>query len=151
MKISANNLRRLLNWYGPFLGAGIRVTYLANDWRECHVQMKVRWYNRNYVGTHFGGSLFAMVDPQLMLMLLKVLGSDYIVWDKSASIDFVKASKLPVTAVMKIEDAQLQLILEQAGSGEKALPEFHIEITDTAGVLVARVHKTLYVRKKNRS
>ena len=71
MNYSAGGLKRLLNIYGPYLGAGVRVTHVANDFREIRVSMKLRWYNRNVVGTHFGGSLYSMVDPHLMLMLMK--------------------------------------------------------------------------------
>ena len=73
MPISQQKLRRLLKIYPPYLGAGIRVDYISEDWRELQVSMKLRWYNRNAVGTHFGGSLYAMVDPHLMLMLLQIL------------------------------------------------------------------------------
>ena len=88
---SPSGLRRILNLYGPYLGAGVRVRYLAKDYREAQVEMKLRWYNRNYVGTHFGGSLFAMIDPFYMLLLMNSLGRDYIVWDASADIDFHQA------------------------------------------------------------
>jgi len=93
MKFTPNSLKQLLNIYPPYLGAGVRVTYISKDWRELHVSMSMHWFNRNAVGTHFEGSLYAMVDPHLMLLLMKLLGKDYWVWDKSATIEFIKASK----------------------------------------------------------
>jgi hypothetical protein len=81
--------KRLINLYPPYWGTGIRVTRLAGDYSHLRVEMPLRFYNRNYVGTHFGGSLYAMVDPFYMLMLIQILGPDYLVWDRSAGIDFI--------------------------------------------------------------
>ena len=143
-------LRRLLNWYGPYLGAGVKVTYMAKDWRECHVELRLRWYNRNYMGSHFGGSLYSMVDPQYMLMLLKLLGDDYVVWDKAAHIEYIKPGRCTVRAKMQVSEETLADIRQRTAQGEKYLPEFSIDVVDEQGVVVARVLKTLYVRRKQR-
>jgi hypothetical protein len=68
-----------MNLWPPFRGAGVRVRHIAPDWREAHVELKFGLLNRNYVGTHFGGSLYAMTDPFYMLMLIHLLGPDYVV------------------------------------------------------------------------
>ena len=102
---------RLINLWPPFLGAGIRVTRIAPGWREVDVEMKLRRWNRNYVGTHYGGSLYSMADPFFMLMLIENLGREYIVWDKSASIRFRKPGKGVVRAELPA--------LRRADSGNK--------------------------------
>lgn len=140
--------RWLLNLYPPYLGAGIRVRRVSPDFREILVEMPLRFFNRNYVGTHFGGSLYAMVDPFYMLMLIKNLGPDYIVWDKAATIDFVKPGKGTVRALFRLEEKVLQEIKERVQDGGKFLPTFTVEVRDTQGEVVARVEKVLYVRKK---
>lgn len=140
----------MMNVYPPYIGAGVKIQHISDDWKELRVGMKVRWFNRNYVGTHFGGSLYSMVDPHLMLLLLRLLGRDYIVWDKAADIDFVKATKKPVTSSIKILDEDIKRIKENTQSGEKYLPEFVVEIRDTDDTLIATVKKTLYVRRKQR-
>ncbi len=145
---SAAKLKRLMNWYGPYLGAGVRIEYMAADWREIRVAMAMKWYNRNAVGTHFGGSLYAMIDPHYMLMLMKLLGKDYIVWDKSAHIDFIKPGTGIVRSVFKVTDEMLQTIRENTQNGEKFLPEYPVEIINEAGELVAKCIKTLYIRRK---
>jgi len=146
---SAGSLRRLLNLYGPYLGAGVRVTYVADNFQELRVSMKLRWYNRNAVGTHFGGSLYAMVDPHLMLMLMKLLGPGYIVWDKSASIDFIRPGTGTVSATICIDDEMIRTIKEAVAEKRKYQPEFNIRVVDEEDKLVCRVHKILYVRRKN--
>ena len=144
----AAKLKRIMNWYGPYLGAGVKLEHIAEDWREVRVAMHMKWYNRNAVGTHFGGSLYAMIDPHYMLMLMKLLGRDYLVWDKAAHIDFIKPGKGTVRSTMRITDEELQDIREQTRDGEKYLPEFIAEIYDEQGVLVARSVKTLYIKRK---
>lgn len=140
--------RWLLNLYPPYLGAGIRVRRVSPDFREILVEMPHRFFNRNYVGTHFGGSLYAMVDPFYMLMLIKNLGPDYIVWDKAATIDFVKPGKGTVRAHFRLEEKVLQEIKQSVKEGGKFLPTFTVEVQDRQGEVVARVEKVLYVRKK---
>jgi acyl-coenzyme A thioesterase PaaI-like protein len=148
MKWSPRTLRIGLNLYGPYLGAGVKVNYIARDWREARVSMKLRWYNRNAVGTHFGGSLYAMVDPHLMLMLMHLLGDGYVVWDKAAQIDFKKPGRGTVHSTIRITDEDLDLIRRQTVGGKTFLPEFDLEVVDGNGNLIATVKKILYVRKK---
>ncbi len=137
----------MLNMYPPYLGAGVRANYVAEDWSELHVQLKVRWYNRNFFGTHFGGSLYSMVDPHLCLLLTQRLGRGYIVWDQAAEIDFVRATRKPVSCHICLPEDRLDEIRRETESGAKYLPEFELEIKDDEGV-VARIKKILYVRKK---
>src|SRR5208282_1249110 len=101
------NLRMWLNLYPPLRGAGIRVTRASADWREIDVEMKLRWWNRNAVGTHYGGSLYSMTDPFFMLMLIQNLGKDYIVWDKAASIRFKKPGRGTVFANFRLSEEQI--------------------------------------------
>ena len=151
MNHSANGLRRLLNFYGPYLGAGVKVNYIAEDFTEIRVSMKLRWYNRNAVSTHFGGSLYSMVDPHLMLMLMKLLGPDYIVWDKSATIDFVRPGTGTVSSTISIDDELVQAIKDKVAEKRRYEPEFDIEVVDQQEKLVCRVKKILYVRKKRQA
>ncbi|AQW70472.1 DUF4442 domain-containing protein [Pseudomonas putida] len=144
----ARVLRWMLNLYPPYLGAGIRVQHISPDMRSIRVAMKLTRWNRNYVGTQFGGSLYAMVDPFYMLLLIERLGRDYIVWDKAASIDFITPGKGPVYAEFHVDDALLDDIRQQTATGKKCLPRLQVDIRDGAGELVARVDKTLYVRLK---
>lgn len=143
------NLDRTMNLYPPYLGAGVRIAEMADDMRYIRVEMPLRFYNRNYVGTHFGGSLYSMCDPFYMLMLLKNLGPDYIVWDRSASIDFKKPGTGTVTAEFKLPKARLEKIRHQADTDYKVEPSFEVDIVDEDGDVVASVAKVLYIRRKD--
>ena len=147
----ARLLRLGLNLYPPYLGAGIRVREISPDFRRVRVRMGLGWYNRNYVRTQFGGSLYSMTDPFFMLMLMQLLGRDYIVWDKAASIDFISPGKGPVHAEFRVDDELLAQIRQHTADGDKYLPELRVEVRDDEGTLVAIVHKTLYIRLKPRA
>jgi len=137
-----------VNVYPPYWGTGIVVKKISSDWKEIIVQMKMRWYNRNYVNTHFGGSLYAMTDPFFMVMLIKILGKNYIVWDKAVHIDFIKPGRGTVTALFNIKEKHIKNIRENTSNGQKYLPEFFVDVEDETGEAVARVTKVLYIRKK---
>ena len=139
-------LRRGVNLWPPFLGAGIRVKHIAPDMKSVDVEMKLRWWNANYVGTHFGGSLFAMTDAFYMLMLMANLGRDYIVWDKAASIRYRKPGKGTVRAEFRLTAAQLDEIREKLKTLPKYEPTFKVEVKDEQGNVIAEVEKLLYVR-----
>ena len=142
------SLRWIFNLWPPFLAAGIRVTRLSPDWREARVELRMRPWNRNYVGTHFGGSLFAMTDPFWMILVKERLGRDYIVWDKAAQIEFVKPGKGTVVADFHLDDARVDDLRTRAATGDKVLHWFDTDIVDAAGEVVARVRKQVYVRRK---
>ena len=144
----SSHLRRWINLWPPFLGAGIRVKYIAADMKSIDVEMKLRWWNANYVGTHFGGSLFAMTDPFYMLMLMANLGRDYIVWDKAASIRYRKPGRGTVRAEFRLADAQLDEIRDKLKALPKYEPTFLVEVKDESGEVVAAVEKLIHVRRK---
>jgi hypothetical protein len=148
--ISAKKLRRLLNLYPPYLGAGVRVKRVSEDFRTVEVEMPLRWWNKNYVGTHFGGSLYSMCDPFYMLMLIQLLGPEYVVWDKSATIRFKKPGKGVMRAKFELTAERVEEIRAQADRGEKVEPLFQVKVMDAEGNVVAEVDKLLYVRKKGK-
>ena len=137
---------RLINLYPPLLGAGIRVRKF--DELTVRVEMKLTVLNRNIVGTHFGGSLYSMCDPWFMLILMRALGTDYIVWDKSASIQFLQPGRGTVTGTFHIPQERIEEIRNQADKGQKVEPVFSVDVLDAGGQAIARVEKLLYIRKK---
>src|SRR5438067_12398546 len=142
-------LRRGVNLWPPFLGAGIRVKHIASDMKAIDVEMKLRWWNANYVGTQFGGSLFAMTDAFYMLMLMANLGRDYVVWDKAASIRYRKPGKGTGRAEFRLSDAQLDEIREKLKTLPKYEPKFTVEVKDEQGIVIAEVEKVLHGRLKD--
>jgi len=137
-----------MNLWPPFLFSGIRVETIGADWRHARVRLKLAWYNRNYVGVHFGGSLFAMTDPFWMLLVMESLGRDYVVWDRAGEIDFVAPGRGDVVAEFRLDEAVLDELRAATAEGDKHLRWFETEVHNTAGELVARIRKQLYVRRR---
>jgi len=129
-KMSPDIVRRLFNLYVPFRGAGVTIKHIADDYRFIRVEMPLTWYNQNYVGTQFGGSIYAMTDPFYMLMLMQNLGPDYIVWDKAASIDFIKPGRGRLIVEFSWSEEEIALIRDRTRGGEKYLTDKEVEIRD---------------------
>jgi acyl-coenzyme A thioesterase PaaI-like protein len=137
-----------MNLWPPFRGAGVRVRHIADDWHETRVELNLGLLNRNYVGTHFGGSLYAMTDPFHMLMLIHLLGPEYVVNHKRGRIDYLAPARGRVTTTLRIEDGDVNAVRRRVAAKGKDTPEFSAEIRDAAGVVVARATHTLHVRRK---
>ncbi|MCE2990226.1 MAG: DUF4442 domain-containing protein [Burkholderiales bacterium] len=146
--LSPTVFRHFMNLWPPFWGMRIHILSISDDWRHIRMRMKLSLRNKNYVGTHFGGGLFVMVDPFYMLMLSNILGRDYLVWDKSAQIEFVSPGRTTVFADFRLDEAAIAEIKAQTASGDKFEPTFPVDIVDAQGKIVARVRKTIYIRRK---
>lgn len=144
-------LRFFMNIWPPFIGAGIKILSLSRDYRYALVRLRMGIFNRNIVGVHFGGSLFAMTDPFFMIMVQQNLGKDYVVWDKAGKIDFVKPGKGKVCAEFILTPEHLSELRTAASTGEKVLRDFSVEIKDKNNDVVAVVIKTLYIRLKRKA
>lgn len=148
MKSTPARLRRVMNLWPPFLFSGIRVQQVSADWRYARVRLKLAWYNRNYVKTHFGGSLFSMTDPFWMILVMECLGRDYVVWDQAGSIEFAAPGREDVYAEFSVEDHVLDELRAATAAGAKCLRWFEVEVKTAGGEVIARVRKQLYVRRK---
>ncbi|MBE0612519.1 MAG: DUF4442 domain-containing protein [Burkholderiales bacterium] len=146
--MKAGWLRRGMNLWSPFRGAGVRVTRIAEDFREIEVELSRKWHNRNWLGTHFGGSLYAMTDPFYALMLIHILGKEYFVSHQAGAIEYLKATREKVRAHFVIDEATIADIKSQTAQGRKYLPKMSVDVKDPAGEVVARATHTLYIRKK---
>ncbi|BDG08894.1 DUF4442 domain-containing protein [Anaeromyxobacter paludicola] len=142
---------KLLSLYPPYLGAGVRVLQAEADLSRVEVEMRLTRWNRNFVGTHFGGSLYSMCDPFFMIMLMSRIGPRYVVWDKAAEVEFVRPGRGTVRAVFELPAQRVEEIRRGADEGRKVLPRFTVVVRDLEGQPVARVEKTLYVRLRDRA
>lgn len=137
-----------LSFFPPYVGAGVRVVEVTEALDRVVVEMKLTQRNRNMFGTHFGGSLYSMCDPFLVVMLLKRLGDDYIVWDKAASIQFLRPARGKVRVTFEMSQEEVERIRHQADHSEKVEPTFNVMVMAEDGKPVAAVEKVLYVRRK---
>ena len=141
-------IKLFFNLWPPFLASGIKILEIRPDYRFLKVRLKLTWYNKNYVGTQFGGSIYSMTDPFYMYLLMNNLGSEYIVWDKAAKIDFIKPGKSSLYAEFHLNEKQIHEVKENTKNNQKYIFDLRVEIRDQDHILIASVLKTLYVRRK---
>ena len=139
------------NLFPAYCATGARITYISHDFCEVRVKLPLTWQTRNYVGTIFGGSMYAAVDPIYMIMLIKTLGPDYAVWDKSACIKFKKPGRTPLFARFVLHDGELDAIRDELTHSRSLDRTYHVELTDREGVVHASVEKVIYIRLKERN
>lgn len=147
MKLSRSTRIRLANLWPPFRGMGIRLS-ISEDALTVTSVMKLRFWNRNIVGTQFGGGLYAMVDPLFMIILMEQLGPDYIVWDKAATIRFKRPGRSDVTAIAHIPADEVARIKHAADTEDRVEPTFQLSVLDREGRIVAEIEKLLFVQRK---
>ena len=140
---------RRIHWWPPLLGAGVKVTRMDEDYRAIDVEMRLTRLNRNVMGSHFGGSLYAMTDPFYMLMLMENLGREYIVWDKTATIRYKRPGLGTVRAEFRLPAEVITEIRARLETDERYEPVFLIEVKDAEGNVVAEVEKTIYCAKRS--
>jgi acyl-coenzyme A thioesterase PaaI-like protein len=137
------------NFFPAYRGTGARITAIAGDWREVRIKLPLNWRTRNYVGTIYGGSMYAAVDPIYMLMLIKVLGPEYVVWDKAASIRFKKPGTSTLFAQFILTEEEISAIKNALSSAPSVERIYLVELVDAEGVVHASIEKTVYIRRKD--
>lgn len=139
------------NFFPAYRGTGGRIAYIADDWREVRVKLPLSWRTRNYVGTIYGGSIYASIDPIYMLMLIKILGPEYIIWDKAAKVRFRKPGKGTLYADFHLSTEEIDEIKRLAEDARSVDRIYNVEFKDKDGVVHAQIEKTLYIAKKNQN
>lgn len=144
-------LRWKFNLFPAYRGSGGHIDYIADDFKEVRVHLDLSWRTRNYVGTIFGGSLYACVDPVYMIMLIKTLGPAFVVWDKAATIRFKRPGRTRLTARFVIAEEELEAIRKELDTRDSIDRIYEVSLVDAEGVVHATVEKVIYIGRKDRA
>jgi acyl-coenzyme A thioesterase PaaI-like protein len=147
-KLRMKLVRWGFNLIPAYWGTGARVTFIADDYRDVRLELPLSWRTRNYVGTIFGGSIYAAVDPVYMIMLIKNLGPDYIVWDKAAFVRFRKPGRTRLYARFTLSEDQLEHVRSEVASNGRIDSVYQVALTDRSGTVHAEIEKTIHVRRR---
>jgi len=142
--------RWAFNWFPAYRGTGARLTYIAADWREVRIRLPLSWRTRNYVGTIFGGSMYGAVDPVYMIMLIKALGPEYLVWDKSATIRFRRPGRETLYATFQLSPEQVTELRAEVDRTGKVEKEFVVDLVSASGEVHASCQKLLSIQRRAR-
>jgi acyl-coenzyme A thioesterase PaaI-like protein len=140
--------RWAFNWFPAYRASGGRIEHIAADWREVRIRLSLNWRTRNYVGTIFGGSMYSAIDPMYMVMLIKLLGAGYEVWDKAATIRFRRPGRATLRATFRVSEAELESIRSDVARDGKTEREYTVELKDPAGEVCASCVKLLSIRRR---
>ncbi len=144
---SARKLRWMFNLWPTFWFAGVRVRHLSDDFQTAKVELRLGLLNRNYVGTAFGGTLYAMTDPFFMIMMLRQLGPGFVVWDRAGAVRYLKPGRGVITADFALPETEVERVRAALQNSNKLDQMYSVDLRDAQGELVAQVEKTLYIRK----
>ena len=147
--LSPKTVIKMLNFWPPFLFSGIRIIEVSEDLSKVRVRLKRFFWNQNYFGTHFGGSLYSMTDPFFPFMLLEQIKKEHIVWDKKGDIEYIKAVQEDVFADFQIFPTDVEEIKHACLNSFSIEKSFEVIVKTKNGDEVARVNKTLYIRRKD--
>jgi hypothetical protein len=140
--------RWIYNFYPVYRRTGARIDYIDDSWREIRVSIPLRLSTRNYYGTISGICMFGGTDPIYMVMLIRLLGPEYVVWDKEAVIKFLKPGRTKLTARFKLDDAELDMIRNALEADPSITRTYRIELADPAGTVCASIDKVIHIRKR---
>lgn len=144
----SRKMRWMFKLFPVYMGTGASITYIAGDYKELRVKIPLSWRTRNYVGTIYGGSIYSAIDPMYMLMLMHIMGKDFVVWDKAANIKFKKPGTHTLYATFIIKDEELTSIKQQVIAQGEVNYTFNLDIVDKAGIVHASVEKLIYIATK---
>ena len=144
----SRRLRWKFNLFPAYRGVGARVLYIADDYREVRISLRLSWRSRNAVGTIFGGSMYGSVDPVYMIMLMHILGRGYIVWDKAATIRFRKPGRTTLFATFRLDESEIEAIRNMTANGESVDRTYNVDLVDAEGIVHASVEKVIYIKRK---
>ena len=144
----SRRLRWKFNLFPAYRGVGARVIYIADDYREVRISLRLSWRSRNAVGTIFGGSMYGSVDPVYMIMLMHILGRGYIVWDKAATIRFRKPGRTTLFATFRLDEGEIEAIRNMTANGESVDRTYNVDLVDAEGIVHASVEKVIYIKRK---
>lgn len=127
-----------------------RIVHVSEDLLNITIKLPITYKNRNYVNSIFGGSMFSAVDPIPMVQLINLLGTDFVVWDKSAEVFFKRPAKENLYANFTYTLEELDEIRNHvANNNEMEILKTTSLINQDQTIVYCRVEKTIYIADKN--
>ena len=145
----SRNMRWAFNFWPCIWCTGSRVEFIAGDFKELHVSIKLNIRTRNRVGTVYGGSIYSSVDPYFMLLFMEILGRDYVVWDKGASMKFVRPIVDKVKCRFLINDELVAEVKQKIAENGEYTFDLPLKYEDDNGTVYATFTKQVYAAGKD--
>ncbi|MEQ6168414.1 DUF4442 domain-containing protein [Ekhidna sp. MALMAid0563] len=125
-----------------------RVVKVERDFSSVEVKIPLSYKNKNYVGTIFGGSLFAATDPIYMVQLIQILGKDYVVWDKSSMVKFKRPANSDAFAAFAFTEDEISKLKADISEKKEVDLIKPVLLKSKDGKLFCEIEKVIYVADK---
>lgn len=125
-----------------------KIIFASEDLHVVNIKIPLSYKNKNYVGSIFGGSLFAATDPIYMIQLMQILGKDFVVWDKKTNIKFKRPAYEHAFATFEFTTSEINEIRQKVEAENEVDYTKILHITDKNGTIFAELDKTLYISTK---
>lgn len=145
--LSPRTFRHAMRLFPPIRNSGVHVDHISDDWRQWRLRLPMSFKTRNYVGTHFGGTMYSAADPHLMLAWMHILGNEFVVWDKAAAIRFIRPGRGTLRMAFAIDAAEIDAV-RALEPGQKQERSHTLLWMDGTGEPVAEVEKVLHFRRR---
>ncbi len=145
--MSPKAFRRAMRFFPAIRNTGVIVDHISDDWYHWELRLPMSMKTRNYVGTHFGGTLYSSMDPHIMLAWMHILGPDFIVWDKAGSVRFRKPGKGTLRSAFTLS-AEDEAEVRALARGAKLDKTYKLAWTDAQGDVVAEVEKVVHFQAR---
>ena len=147
--IKTKLFRWKLNYFPAFWATGAKLTYVSSDFLNVRLRLPLNLRTRNPVDTIFGGSMYAAVNPIYMVMLIEILGPDYIVWDKGATIRFKKPGRSTLFAEFILSREEIDTIRFELTQKPKIDRSYNVDLKDENGLIHATVEEVVHIRLRS--
>lgn len=141
-------IRFVFNNIPPYRGTGAKVKFISKDWYEVHVKLSLSWRTKNIMGSVFGGSIYSSIDPIYMAQLMRILGKEYVVWDKAASIRFKKPIRKVAYTQFLLSDELINKIKQDVLLNGEVDIELPVSFKDKNEIEYALINKKIYIASK---
>ena len=96
LDLTANELKRMLNFWFPLLVNRICIIAIADDFHKMTVRLRYSFWNRNPNKSVWGGSITSALDPFFPVMMKQIILSRGIRTDflsKAVHVEFIRQVK----------------------------------------------------------
>ncbi|MBO6605454.1 PaaI family thioesterase [Psychroserpens sp.] len=136
------------NWSPMYRRTTAKIIEVSEDLHKVVITLKLNWKNRNYAGSIFGGSMLSATDPIYMIMLIQILGNDYVVWDKAVEATYRRPAKDQIFGKFEFSKDEISKLKEDVLTYKEVTLEKTMHLVDKNDKVVASFNKTLYIADK---
>lgn len=125
-----------------------KVVAISCDMHQVTIKLPLSYKNSNYLGAIFGGAMQSATDPIYMIQLMNILGDDYVVWDKAASIKYKRPARETIYGEFFFSEQEIAMIKEKVNEENEFDYHKSLVLKSKSDIVYAEIDKLLYIAQK---